>query len=158
MYGHMWQLPLGIVVGRQWWTVWPPLIYNKEYATYVRCMHIYFIASCGMLSIDLIELRAISHGLPSPIHGGKVLTLDPQETIKLWITVIKVESWLLYGKISQGLRLRVGSNFFLNPTLNTCSKPHLQKVLPRRHPCHAWDLGLGTPCEVVSPNFHALNG
>ena len=29
-----------------------------------------------------------------------------------------------------------------------------------RHPCHTWDLGLRTwdPCEVVSPNLHALNG
>ena len=27
-----------------------------------------------------------------------------------------------------------------------------------RRPCHAWDLGLGTMCEVVSPNFHDLNG
>ena len=31
-------------------------------------------------------------------------------------------------------------------------------MLPCRHPCHAWDLGLGTPYEVVSPNFQALNG
>ena len=33
-----------------------------------------------------------------------------------------------------------------------------KKVLPCRHPCHSWDLGLGAMCEVVSPNFHALNG
>ena len=36
--------------------------------------------------------------------------------------------------------------------------PHLQKVLPCRHPCHTWNLGLGTPWELVSPNFRALNG
>jgi hypothetical protein len=33
-----------------------------------------------------------------------------------------------------------------------------QKVWPCRHPCHTWDLELGTPCEVVCPNFHTLNG
>ena len=32
-----------------------------------------------------------------------------------------------------------------------------KKVSPCWHPCHTWDLGLGTLCEVVSPNFHALN-
>jgi hypothetical protein len=45
----------------------------------------------------------------------------------------------------------------LNPILNTSSKSRLQKVLPCRHPCHTWDLGLRTLCEVVSPNIHALN-
>jgi hypothetical protein len=33
-------------------------------------------------------------------------------------------------------------------------KLHLQKVLPHRYPCHTWDLGLGTLCAVVRPNFH----
>ena len=47
--------------------------------------------------------------------------------------------------------LRDLRGFLLDPTLYTSPKPRLQKVLP----C---DLGLGTPCEVVSPNFHALNG
>jgi hypothetical protein len=37
-------------------------------------------------------------------------------------------------------------------------RPHLQKVLPCMHPCHTWNLGLGTPWKVVSPNFRALNG
>ena len=51
-----------------------------------------------------------------------------------------------------GLVLRVGPSFFLDPTLNTSRKRHLQKVLSCGHPCHTWDLGLGTLCEVVSPN------
>ena len=54
-----------------------------------------------------------------------------------------------------GLELRDG--FLLNPSLNTSPKPHLQRMLPCSHPCHSWDLGLGNLCEVVSPNFHALN-
>ena len=54
--------------------------------------------------------------------------------------------------------LRVGSSFLLDPTLNMSAKHHLAKVLPCRHSCHTWDLGLGTLCEVVSPNFHILNG
>ena len=60
-------------------------------------------------------------------------------------------------KIFAWLVLRVGSNLLLDPTLNTSPKPHLQKVLPCGHPCHTWDLGLGTLCEVVSTNVHALN-
>jgi hypothetical protein len=51
-----------------------------------------------------------------------------------------------------------GSSLLLDPTPNTSPKPHLQKVLPCRHPCHTWDLGLRTLCDAVSPNFHALNG
>jgi hypothetical protein len=53
--------------------------------------------------------------------------------------------------------LRVESNFLHNPTFNTNPKPHLQIVLPCRHPCRTWGLGLGTSCEVVSPNFQALS-
>ena len=45
--------------------------------------------------------------------------------------------------------LRVGFSFLLEPTLNTSPEPHLQKVLPSRHPCHTLDLGLGTLCEPV---------
>ena len=66
-------------------------------------------------------------------------------------------SLICVKKIS-GLVLRVGLSKKLDPTLNTSPEPHLQQVLLCRHPCHNWDLGLGTPCEVVSHNFHALNG
>ena len=91
-------------------------------------------------------------------HGGKVPTFESQETIKIWLIIMKVGSWLFYGQIFLGLVLRVGSSFLLVPTLNTSPKPYLQIVLWCRHPCHTWDLEHGTLCEVVSPNFHALNG
>ena len=48
--------------------------------------------------------------------------------------------------------------FLLDPTLNTSHEPHFQIVLLCGRPCHTWDLGLGTMCEVASPNFHALKG
>ena len=70
---------------------------------------------------------------------------------KIWILIPLCE----YD--SRGLCLRVGSSFLLGPTPNTSSESHLQKVLACEHPCYTWDLGLGTPCEVMSPNFHALN-
>ena len=55
--------------------------------------------------------------------------------------------------------MRIGSSFLFDLTLNTSPKPHLQKVMPcELHPCHIWNLGLGTPFEVVSSNFHALHG
>ena len=77
---------------------------------------------------------------------------------KIWLIIIKVIFWLFYAKIFTGFGLRVGSSFLLDLTHNASPKLHLQKVLPCRHPCHSWDLGLGIPCEVISPNFHALNG
>ena len=41
--------------------------------------------------------------------------------------------------------------------LNTSPKSHLQKrVLCNPH--HTWALVLETPCEAMSPNFHALTG
>ena len=92
---------------------------------------------------------------PKSQHGGKVPTFEPQEPIKVWF-MSDLDS--LMQKRILGLVLQVGSSFLLNPTLNTSPKPHLQEVLPYRHPCHTWDLALGIPCEVVSPNFHALNG
>ena len=47
--------------------------------------------------------------------------------------------------------LRVGSSFLLDPTLNTNPKPYPQKVLPCRHPCHTWDLELGTRVKLEVP-------
>ena len=44
------------------------------------------------------------------------------------------------------------------PNSNTSPNPHLQKVLQCRMPCHTWESWLGIMCEVVSRNFHALNG
>ena len=62
-----------------------------------------------------------------------------RNTITITI-IIRIRSWLFYGKIFARLVLRVGSSFLLDPTLNTSPKPHLQKVLPCRHPCHTKDL------------------
>ena len=50
-------------------------------------------------------------------------------------------------KSSHDLGWESGLAFLLDPTRNTSPKPHLQKVLPCKHPCQSWDLGLGTPCE-----------
>jgi hypothetical protein len=43
-----------------------------------------------------------------------------------------------------GLVLRLDAGFFSRPNSQHKSKPHLQKVLACGHPCHTWDLGLGT--------------
>jgi hypothetical protein len=123
------------------------------------------ILDCVALSHhDKCTLRTGSYGVPSPPlmlastnMEAKVPTFEPQDIIKIWLIVIQVEPRLLYTKVFAGLVLRVGSSFLLNPTLDTHLKLHLQKVLPCRYPCHIWDPGLGTMCEVISPNFHALN-
>jgi hypothetical protein len=49
------------------------------------------------------KLRAGSHGVL--IHGGKVPTFEPQETIKIWLITIKVGSCLFYSKKLVGLVL-----------------------------------------------------
>ena len=118
--------------------------------------------------------------VPSPSHvskfqcGGILSTFELQETIKIWLIIIKVGSWLFNAKVCMGLVLRVGSSKKLDPTFNTSHEPHLQKVLSCGHPCHTWDsvwcrkfqlpcshqqlrlhrltssdLGLGIPCEPV---------
>ena len=57
----------------------------------------------------------------------------------------------------RGLCWKLGIVFLLDPTLDASPKLHFQKVLSCRYSCHTWDFGLESPCEVVSPNFHALN-
>ena len=47
---------------------------------------------------------------------------------------------------------------WLDPTLNTSPKPYLVKCRHAGIHCHIWDLGLGVPCEVVSLDFHGING
>ena len=45
---------------------------------------------------------------------------------------------------------------------SSCNSPLAHAKHPKfwniKDPPTGWDLGLGTRCEVVSPNFHALNG
>jgi hypothetical protein len=67
-------------------------------------------------------------------HGGKTPTFEPQETIQMWLIVVKVGSWLVDAKIFVGRVLRLGSSFLLDPALNTSPKPHLRKTLPWKHP------------------------
>ena len=81
------------------------------------------------------------------------------KTNKIWIYLHWNQILIIVCNLKNyELVLRVWSSFLLNPTLNTNPKPHLQQMLPCRHSCHTWDLGLGTMCEVASPNCHALNG
>jgi len=56
-----------------------------------------------------------------------------------------------------GLCWELGIIFLLDPTLDASPKLHFQRMLSCRYSCHTWDLWLESPCEVVSPNFHALN-
>ena len=151
------------------------LLYIMDYVQESHACHIYpqctlpkaTIQGMWAYTIERMSkthLRAGSHGVPNPTHasksqhGGKVPTCEPPVTTKICLIIIKIISWLLYAKIFTGLGLRARSSFMLDPTCNTSPRPRLLKVLPCRHPCHSWDLGLGTPCEVVGPNFHAFNG
>ena len=93
-------------------------------------------------------------------NEGKISTFEPQETIRIRLIIIEVGSWLFYAQNILGTCIESSSSFLLNPTLNTSPKPHLQKVLPCRHPCHTWDLGLGILWKAVKSqlSFNVLNG
>jgi hypothetical protein len=103
------------------------------------------------------QVSQSTHGSKSQ-YGGKVPTFSPQETIQKWLMMIKVRSWLFWAKTCAWVVLRVGSSFLLDPLSTQVPSLNLQKVLPCRHPCHTWDLGLGTMCEMLSPSFQAING
>ena len=108
-----------------------------------------------MQSLGLVHMGS---QVPSPTHvsksrhGDKVTTFEPQESIKIGFC-------LLCAKTIAGLVSKVGSNFLAppNPTTQVPS-------LTFKKCCHVGisvilgNSGLGTPCGVVSPNVHALNG
>ena len=71
---------------------------------------------------------------PKSQHGAP--TFEPPDTVKIILSIIKSDLDYFMQKHYAGLMLRVESSFLLNPTLNASLKPHLQKVLPCRHPCH----------------------
>ena len=92
--------------------------------------------------------------LAGPNMEAKSQTFETQQTIKIWLIIIKVGSWLLHAELFAGLVLRVGSNFLLEPTFNTSPQFYLQKVLLCRHPCHTWDLGpVWTGPKYVYPDY-----
>ena len=103
--------------------------------------------------------------VPSPTHvnksqhGGRVPAFEPQEPFNSYglCRILSNLDYSMQKKIS-GAVFRIASSFLLDLTLNTSPKAHLEKVLPCRHPCHTWDLGLGTPYKVVRPNVHVVNG
>ena len=57
-----------------------------------------------------------------------------------WLLLqVKSTSFALMPKILRYLWWELGLIFFLDTILNASPKPHLQEVLPCRHPCHTWD-------------------
>jgi hypothetical protein len=119
----------------------------------------------GKVKRLMMGLRASSHRSQVPSltyasksqNGGKVSTCGSQVTTKVWLVIIKAKSWLFLCKYVCSLGWKLGLAFC--STQLTTQVPSLtsEKMMPCRHPCHSWDLGLGTPCEVLSSNFHALN-
>ena len=92
--------------------------------------------------------------VPSP--ESQVLTFEPQATIEIWVINIKVGSWLFYAKVFAGLVVTVGSSFSVRPNSQHKSQASPPKSVAMLASMSS--LGLGTLCEVVSPNFRALNG
>ena len=78
-------------------------------------------------------------------HGGKVPTLEPQETIKIWLIIIEVKSWLFYAKNFVVLVSRVGPSCLLHPNLNTSLTSRKFHVILRLK----LDLGLCSGSVVI---------
>ena len=108
-------------------------------------------------------LSASSDGVPSPTHvnksehGGKLPTLEPQEPIKVWDLWDFVMYWLLiYAKscdlCCDSLGLAFCSTQLSIQALSLTSKSVVMQASMSYLGCRT-----RTPCEVVSPNFHALN-
>ena len=129
------------------------------------CWSLKFWSNCSWQSNNTKPLslgpRASSHGVPSPTHvskskhGGKVPTIEPQQIIKVWFTSIKIRSWLFMQKNSQDLCWELGLPFCLAQFWTYILSLSSKKC------CHVGIrviLGPWDPCEVISPNFHALNG
>ena len=85
-----------------------------------------------------LRLGAGSHGVPSlkSQHEGKVPTFEPQESKKNLIYILQSQILIVLCKNIHKTCVEIGSSFLPNPTLNTRPKPHLQKTLPCRLPCH----------------------
>jgi hypothetical protein len=88
--------------------------------------------------------RHIKFVVPSPTHvnipqyGGKVPTFEHQGPINNMVHTHSSDIFILHAKTFLGFSLNVGSSFLLDPTPDTSPKPHLQKVMPYRHPYHTW--------------------
>ena len=102
--------------------------------------------------------------VPSTIHVTLLASPNMKAKSQLWASIKTFKTYIIYINWSRisivlcirfcaGLVSRVGLVCVLNLTLTTSPEPHLQWVLPCRHPRHTWD-----PCEVASPKFHALYG
>ena len=61
-----------------------------------------------------------------------------------------MSSWLFYVKKIATHLLRIGTSFLLDPTLSTDPKPHLQKTWHVSIHVILLNLGLGTPCSMLS--------
>ena len=106
----------------------------------------------GPTIIKSSPLRATSHGVPSSKSHSSQQVPTWRQSLNFWawrnhqsmVYIIKVKFLLFYANIS-GLVLWVVSSFMLN----TSPKPHLQTMLPCRHPCCTWDLELRPMCELA---------
>ena len=142
---------------------------SPKYSLFI-CLSVYLLSYLFVSGRpNLSEEAGVHNGsqVPSPTHVGKSLNMDGGELltfepIEIWFIMINNGFWFFYIKyIHWDLCWELSLVFLLDPTLN--SGPDRASPL-NKSCCHVgvhvilmtWDLG--TPCEVVSPNFLALNG
>jgi hypothetical protein len=148
----------------KWYLVEGPLHMTSHYTKgSMTTLHDLEVSWDGLWTPSFGLLACVWSGpqVPNPTHarksqhGGKISTCEPRVTIKIWLINIKVKYWVFYEKIVTSLGWELRPNFYWTQLATHVPSLTSKKcMLLGRHPCHNWGLGLGTPCEVVSPNFH----
>ena len=106
----------------------------------------------GGLLHDTFVITASSHGVLSLTYVNKSQLLSLKSSLRMsvwfaWFIWNCMSDFCFMSKKPWDLCCGLGRAILLDPIHNTSSWPHLQKVMPWRHPCRIRTLGLGTLCE-----------
>ena len=108
------------------------------------------------ISLKAANAMTLHRGSQVPTWRAKKKLLNLKKPFKYGLCSLKLDRKKIPQKILR-LVLRVGSRFLLDRlwTLNTSPRPHLQKVVPCRHPCHTcsgpmWHGKSQLPCSPMA--------
>ena len=129
-----------------------------------RCVQIYWIKKWRSKK-HLMELLLCSNDcwLSSFDQSYKLMSASSKvsnlnEALNFGLYSFEVGSWLFYVSTNLRVFVECWAELFARPNSQQKSNPHLQKMLPCKHPCHTWCSWLENPWQVVNLKFHALDG
>ena len=119
------------------------------------------MVSCGQCDIDKwwVTLSPKSH-VPfmsrSPNKEARSQLLSLKKPLQYGLYLVQSNLDYFMQNYSKDLCWEFILHFAQSNSQHKSQTSPRKKMLSCKHPCHTWDLGLGTSCEVVSLNFHAL--